>query len=415
LELWLALSARLRDSLPSGVRVLGDASARHAADRGWSLGEIGDRTGARYVLEGTFRSDAEGRVVDLRLHDLASDRVAWRSSEAIPEGGVAIDAIARDISAPLGLGFTGDASGDPWLSPELARSWLRARFLASRGDREGRIAALQVLDSVADAVHEFAPALALRADLLMAEDAWDGARDAARAALAVDPASAVALRVLGELSLYRDRDPVFARVHLLQARAAAPRDPQVRTALGLVHVILGERAEAIEQVRDLIALDPVSTVARGDAAIILYFAGDAEGAVVEARRTRDLTPDWRPALEYLMRALESVGRVREAVEPALALMSAQGANAELVAATARAGTPEDVLRNYRTWLSGELASARGDWSYARAVTAAQLGDHAAALEHLRAAYARSNRWVVMAPADPRLSAIRDRPGFPGRV
>jgi hypothetical protein len=65
-------------------------------------------------------------------------------------------------------------------------------------------------------------------------------------------------------------------------------------------------------------------------------------------------------------------------------------------------------------LLGDLlttARARYISPYDIAVIHAGLGDHAAAITHLQAAFADRSPWMVFLPVDPRLDALRGEPAF----
>lgn len=103
-----------------------------------------------------------------------------------------------------------------------------------------------------------------------------------------------------------------AEVELEKARAAAPGDVEVLTALAKVKGRIGELPDAIVIFRQVIAIVPRSTKAHLNLAIALADKFDLLGALDEASRAIELSPESAPARLNRARILADLHRSDEA-------------------------------------------------------------------------------------------------------
>jgi len=179
---------------------------------------------------------------------------------------------------------------------------------------------------------------------------------------------------------------------LQEARKRWPKDDRIAYYLALGHDDLGERAEAVALLRDVLALKPEDRDARWQLATILEKMDKIGEAETEFRALLESKPDDAPALNYLGYALadrglklpEAEGLIRGAlaIEPGNAAyrdslgwaLFRQGRSTEAVvelAAAAKAIPDDEILREHlaaayegvgeadAAWLSWRLAQSLG--------------------------------------------------------
>jgi len=102
----------------------------------------------------------------------------------------------------------------------------------------------------------------------------------AERALALDPQSAEALELLGNIHLHRN-EPQAAVAAFLEALARTPENPSLHSTIGSVLLKLGNSGEARGYLEEAVALDPALIEARNNLAEALARLGDYDGALHE--------------------------------------------------------------------------------------------------------------------------------------
>lgn len=182
---------------------------------------------------------------------------------------------------------------------------LLGRALWDTGNREG------ALRSHADAARLVPAEYGVSyAQALEAVGRFDEAAAEFEAALAAQPASAIAQEGLGRL-YYRRGD--FAKaLPLLEGLAAQTRDPVVMQQLAYAAEKTGDRERAIATYRGVLAAEPRADAARGLLAESLMAAGRKEDAIGVLQEGLQTTPDAPLLQRGLGSALERAGRPAEA-------------------------------------------------------------------------------------------------------
>jgi len=102
----------------------------------------------------------------------------------------------------------------------------------------------------------------------------------AERALALDPQSAEALELLGNIHLHGN-EPQAAVAAFLEALARTPENPSLHSTIGSVLLKLGNSGEARGYLEEAVALDPALIEARNNLAEALARLGDYDGALHE--------------------------------------------------------------------------------------------------------------------------------------
>jgi TolB-like protein/DNA-binding winged helix-turn-helix (wHTH) protein/Flp pilus assembly protein TadD len=390
----------LLSRVPS-LRVIGRTSSFAFRGHNADVRSVGRQLGATFIVEGTIRHSGERVRVTCELVDARDGSRLWsdvydRNFSDLLQLQVQIaSAIARALQLALGA----DAIRDPRheSSMEAYAYYLRGRAAIDRGDA-----------GVSEAKTDFAQALAIDPAFIKAAEAlmlahledvggklvppsvaWPEAVRDARAALRLDPRSAMTHAVLGLERATYEYDWAAANDELQQVLASQPRDPDVLYIAAWLAFDLGRHAEAVRLQDAALALDPLNPDSWQNGAYIHFLMGDLDAAELAFRRSTEISPNFGSNHRMLGRILLQRGQKQAALaemeaEPApytdlgvAIACDALGRRAAADAALARA-----VQAFERNGTHGELNialvyAARGDRSHAfdwleRAVTARDL-------------------------------------------
>ncbi|MFO0582451.1 MAG: hypothetical protein U0229_09280 [Anaeromyxobacter sp.] len=389
-----------------GLRVVSRSSSFQFRGKDVDARQVGQALGATTLLEGSVRR-AGGRVrVAARIVDARAGVDLWSES---------FDRALEDTFA---------------VQEEIALAVVRALRLRVGGDDEGRLRASGASRATKD---PRAYDLYLRARHALMGHSPAGlaeARDAAKAALALDPG--------------------FAHAHAALADVAVMAATWNFTVPGAGDL----RGEALAAAAEALRLAPELAEARLAHANVLTLLGRADEAEADFRRAEALAPGWADAPYFHGRALHAMGRTREAVaafeeavrrDPddfaALAMLENALQNAGDLEAARRASVaglaaaerrlaiaPDDVRALYfgaaldwqvggrkraAAWAERALALGGDDFTvlYNVACYFARAGDRSRALDLLERAAAKgegSRAWITH---DPDVASLRDEPRF----
>jgi DNA-binding winged helix-turn-helix (wHTH) protein/TolB-like protein len=312
----------------SGLFLVGAGSAN--AMRGWSANEAAARACVRYVLEGTVQQSGEQVRVNVQLTDAVADTVLWseRYDRALDDRFILQDEITERIVTALDVRL---ASG------EQARIWHKC--LTGPRAREAFYRGIQAFfrmnpESMANArgcfgrVAELAPNSPLGATWTALCLWFEFTRG-----WAVQPAQA-----LEQAGAWAERAVVMEDA-----------DGQAHTVLGNVRLLQRRFDEALSIAREALNIRPGCTNANGFLANVLLYCGDAQRAILHARRAIRYMPVYPPwFVEILAAAYRDAGLLEFSIisarEVARIAPSALQGRLILASALARSGWVADGRR-----------------------------------------------------------------------
>lgn len=324
--------------------------------------------------------------------------------------------------APLGTGDVTPTPTDVRLpsSPEAREAFLHAERLL----REEAPLGGQILPSVERLLEESVrldPECAAAWGALASNRAWqaflglrphaellDGAREAARRALALDPNVAKARGALGVVSLYFDWDFATAKEQLERALALAPRDAGVRHAYSDYFVVMGRARESLEEVLLARELNPGSWQPRLFLPGHFVAARRYREAICEAQAILASFPDARNARHFLARSLWMTGRFEEAVAELGRLWGPASAPARVLEDAWRENGPGAAAKALALHLAGHEDTLVGSATEAAAFSSIG-GEPDRAFDWLEKAFARRTPGLLHVPVDPFFDPIRTDP------
>jgi serine/threonine protein kinase/Tfp pilus assembly protein PilF len=311
----------------TSLRVISRTSVMRYKGKSQPLPEVARALGVDAVVEGSLRR-SDGRIlVAAQLLDARQDRHLWsRNYDRTDADLVALPAeIARDISREF-LGKpetprTAGRSARP-AAPEAYDAYLRGRHAWNARTPDGYRQALDFFNAAVDKDPAYAEAYAGLADtyLLLGEyliwppaEAFPRARAAAAKAIEIDETLAQPYAALGQINAnewkWADADREFQR--------AVERDPGYATGRqwrAEYLAISGRGDEALAEIRQALALDPLSPIINTQLGWILIIVRQPDAAIAQLRQTIEMAPRFVQAYTNLGIAYDVKGDHQAALD-----------------------------------------------------------------------------------------------------
>jgi serine/threonine-protein kinase len=422
------------------IRVTGRGSSFALKGKPAELQALARQLRVRGVLEGSVRKAGKRVRITAQLTSADDGFLIWsdRYDRELTDIFTVQEEIASDIARALrdALQLTPRPGVEPGAAraeardPEANDAYLRGRHLLDR-QVNGVGLALPLLERAVAIDPEFAAAhtAIARANVqLLAfqmespRTAGPRAEAAAQRALALDERHAEAHAAYGAMCAWYDWDWPAAEPHFNRAIELDPGLPVLRVYRGWSLAMIGRAAEAAQDAESAVGLDPHSVTAHHTAGLLFLFADRFDRAMEIGKRAVELDDLSVAAHMAYGVPLLHAGRTAEAIamlERARALSGgkAMGAVGFLGLAYHNAGRDEDARRVLAD-LRSRAASA---WAPALplSVLAWSLGEHGAALEHLRVAIDERDFLLALAPyiqvfrpywTDPAVAALAANTG-----
>ena len=418
-------------SKAGGLRIASATSvAAFRSTHKLSVPELGRRLGVNTVLEGHVRRSGDRMRLTVQLTSVADGMAVWGDEyeRQVKDVFQVQDEVARSIAGALRARLPGTAGPQPGrpvsspgtANPEAYDLYLRGSYLLER--RGGGVAkSVEYFERAIAADSTFARAYAGLAYALGLLPNYTStppraleqrATEAARHALALDPALAEAYTGLGlaHMLALRWREAGEA---LQRAVAVDPDFAPGQYFYGSYLTRVGRVADAEEHYRRARIADPLSVPASGLLAYCLSLLGRHDESLVESRRAYDLDSSSAGTRGFVPLAMlrdghpeEARALVHVAVLPPFAGVGV--ASYVLAASGDRAGATSMVR---------ELeARPRGEWAVETGLTYAYLGlgDTARALSALETAV-RAGERPYLPFVDPMFDPLRRSPRFAAAV
>jgi TolB-like protein/tetratricopeptide (TPR) repeat protein len=406
------------------LRVIGHISSFQFKGANEDLRVVGEKLGAVYIVEGSVRTAGRRIRVAAQLIDARSGIHRWSQTLDRDLGDVLTlqEEIASGIARALQLAVgVADLPEQRHLqSPEAYLLYLRGRSALDRLDR----------DSLHEAQSDFEQALALDPAFLPAAEslalahvaqatnqfvpsrtAWEHAREAAEAALRIDPQSASAHGVLGLLHAQYEfdwpaADAEFRKAFALNARNADSLDFAAQLAFSR-----GNHDEALRRINASLSVDPLDPYTHQTQGWLRYLTGDLPGAEAALHRSLEISPTLSSSHLMLGEILLASGR-REAALGEMAAETPDGGRypglAIVYFALGRMSDSDAAV--------AQAARDYGDlWPYGVAEAHAFRGERDQAFEWLSKAYDGRDPDLMFVKDDPLLISLRNDPRFKALV
>lgn len=290
------------------------------------LREIGRALGARYILEGSVRREADRARVTARLCDAETGHQLWAhrydrdASDLFALQGEIATEILQGIEPELGRAEIERASRKP---PEDMDCWdacLQASSNIHAGTREGLTRARELIDQALELEPNSPLAHSLNALWCFSEalQGWTEdpprilarAHAAARRAYEIDERDWLPLSILGITTLWVARDYNAGVEYLRRAIALNPSAASAYQFLGCILQFQGEARQALEAHHAALRLNPAlqsASLALCDIALCHLLLDEREEAIEMARRAVASDPESARAAQRLVAVLGHFG------------------------------------------------------------------------------------------------------------
>jgi tetratricopeptide (TPR) repeat protein len=302
-------------------------------------------------------------------------------------------------------------------------AYLKGRFYLAKETPESLSRALGYFQDAIDLDATYAPAHAGVADcynmmsfygILIAVDAYPRAKQAALAAIQLDPMLGEAHVPLGFVYSQFEWDWPRAEAEFRRAIELNPSFDMAREHYALHLATQGRLDEALAQTRERLRLNPLSMSAWEENGWLHYFARQYGDAITEYKHAIEINPDDAPMLEGLGDVYAAAGRNGEAVAQYDAWAAAAGLSGqkrkELTTAYAQRGMPGYWNERLKMELA-ESAESGDYWSFRIATYYARLGEPDKTFEWLDKAYEERNNRLTLLNVNPAFDNVRADPRF----
>ena len=310
------------------LKVIGRMSSFQFKGRTDDLRKIGTTLGTAYVVEGSVRRSSDHIRVTAQLIDTRDGAQRW--SETYDRDASDVLKVQREIATSLVRALQlevtpfGHSQGQaPVRNGEAYDSYLRGLHALNRYDQGGFEEAVANFRHALELDPSFAPAagalaLALRHlvdfGFVPQQTGWEQARAAAEAAFRLDPNSAIAHAVLGNVYTEFEWDWLSAARELKTAVSLAPNYPPVLGFAAMERLAVGQWSEALRFLDAAVTADPLDPAVYEYRAWTYLRMGRLAEAESAANRALEIDPTMTWGHYYLGNVLLMRGRPEEALQ-----------------------------------------------------------------------------------------------------
>jgi len=294
-----------------GLTVIGRTSSFAFKGKNEDLRTIGAKLNAAYVLEGSVRSSGDQVRITAQLINTKTGAHEWSETYDRPIGDVLKlqDAIAAAVVRELQITVaSNDLNARSTLkNPDAYELMLRGRHAFDRFNEEGFDEAATLFQQAFDRDPTFAEATAELAWVFEYQGefgfvapavAFNQARRAAAAALALDPKNATAHAVLGRICI-SEWDWAGAEREYQQAARKGTSNADVQHSVAALSILLGRWDDGLRQIKAALAQDPFLPSNFVFLSLLQARRGNLPEAEVAARRVLEIRPTYAGGHNFL--------------------------------------------------------------------------------------------------------------------
>ncbi len=387
----------------------------------------GRELGVRAVLTGRVVQRGDDLTISTELVDTRDNSHLW--GEQYNRRSVDLlslqEEIARQIAERLRLRLTGEQqkllAKRPTENPEAYQLYLKGRYYAGRGTKEGLEKGIQYFNQAIATDPSYALAYdGLAYDYLIADewtlsphDSMPKAKEAAKKALELDDALAEAHASLAVVSAFYDWDWAAAESEFKRSIELKPNYALAHEFYGMYLWSIGRANEGIAESERAVDLDPLSPETNAFLGFGLWYAHRYGQAVEQLRKTADLDPSYWATHEALGAAYEEQGQFPEAIAELQKAVELAGIIAKPTAWLARAYAVSGKRAEAQKLLDRLKERSKETYvsTYDIALIYTGLGEREQALAWLERAY-QARPWPMNSlKVDPQLDSLRSDPRF----
>ncbi|HZP05274.1 MAG TPA: winged helix-turn-helix domain-containing protein [Terracidiphilus sp.] len=415
------LIARLGHLAPGQLRVIAPASAEMYANSGKPTQQIGRELNVQYLIEGSLqqqgasirvaaqlvRVDDQSRLwADIYKGDL-SDQFAFEESVA--------DSVGHALSLHVAALTSAEYRPGKY---EAHDAYLKGLYFASQRTKSGFEQAVENFSNAVAIDPRYAAAYAQLADMynLMGQYNWMNPRNAhslawaaAEQALSINPSLAEAHVALGFSDWYYQWDLTSAEAEFRKAIALEPTNVNAHHWYAQLLMTAGRFDEAEQQMQAALEADPRSRILRTNLGWLYEYEGRFAEAILQVRGVLAENPNFLNAHYKLWYIYSAMGDQTHASEEFQWVF-------HVIADPMHREKMDDLLRNQGYIAALKDFARSDDMEYDGSLVdgarcLASVGDSEGALSLLERAYQTHEGWMVYVQADPAFATLHSNPRF----
>ena len=384
--------------------------------------EIGKKLRVDAVIESRLQPEGDRIRVTVQLIRVSNGEQVW--SDQFDAHADEILNLQDSISSKVVRSLTSDASKQslakrPTKNSDAYEAYLSGRYHWTRRDEADLRQAIDYFKKAITLDQDFSQAYTGLADSQtmlfnynydLRPEVMAEAKNNLHRALELKPDSADALTTLGAIQMVYDWDWKAAEESLKAAAAAEPNLPIAHMRYGSLLARLGRIPEAVPESERAVELDPLSIAGITNLGLVYFCKKDFAAADTQFRKALDLGDTVGASHWLFARSLWLQGKKDDSIKELIRAIELDGNKrlAEKLAAKAKTGPPEDVIR----LLLFEWRDAPpGTNPPSNAYLATSIGDREKAMYWVERSVAERHAWTTWFYAAPEFDSLRDIPRF----
>jgi TolB-like protein/Tfp pilus assembly protein PilF len=299
-----------------GLKVVARTSAFSFKGRDVDIRELGRKLGVSKILEGSVRRSGSRLRISAQLIDATEGYHVWsdRFDREMEDIFTIQDDVTLAIVEKLKIKLLDDEK-DQILKhrlkdPDAFHIYLKGRYFLNERTEEGFHKSISYFRQMIKRDPSSSLAYAGLADAynslgyfnyLPADEAYSRAREEVEKALAIDETLAEAHISLASIKLFYDWNLVEAEKDLLRAIGYNPSNITAHHRLAFSLSAMGRHREAIDEIKQAQAIDPLSSVINTAAAWVHYLARNYDLAIDQCDKIHEIEPSYH--VSYVIRGL----------------------------------------------------------------------------------------------------------------
>jgi TolB-like protein/Flp pilus assembly protein TadD len=389
------------------------------------ISELASRLKLDYLVEGSVWRVNDKVRINVSLISARDETTLWLDSytENMTDILKVQDQVAEAVAQKLFLSLPPAAGTSPAsVDPEGYNSYLRGRRFWSVRDLSHSVPAFEEavakLPNYALAHSGLAASYAVMAqapnDMVPSSISAPKARAEANRALALDPRSAEAHYVLGNLDMSFDFDFPAAEREFREAIRLEPNNPTAHQWLGQYFMTQNRLLEARSETQKALDLDPVSPIFTTTQAEVFYYQRDFNATISEAKLTLEQSPTFLLGEFWLASAYRETKMYPQALQYFRMASSLAPGNPALLTVVGHALAVSGDAAGARATLAqlATLSHQRYVPALYQAVVYMGLGDRNHAFHYLDAAVNEHDDRLIYLAVEPLADPLRSDVRFP---
>ncbi|MGD9021227.1 MAG: tetratricopeptide repeat protein, partial [Lysobacterales bacterium] len=380
------------------------------------ISDVAGALNVRYVLEGSVRKAGERVRITAQLIDAHTDAQMWSETydRTLDDIFAIQDEIAQAVVGQLRVTLLGEVPKSEEIDPRAYAAYLQARYLNAQGTAEAFESAIDLYRAALAIAPGYARALRGLAVVYMnqankglrpRQESYDLAAQAIEQALVINPDYAMAHATRGVLAMTHDGDMAQAAPHFQYALSLDPDNLVLLSYSSSLLLRLGRLEETIALREYDVAHDPLDPIGHNNLAFAYLKAERPDDALAAVHTLMMLAPEYSGAKYKLGAALMLKGDNEAALE-AIAGESSEVWRliglAQVYWALGRAGDSDEAL------VTLEDRHEEG-WAYHIAMLRAYRGETGQAFDWLREAVDHKATSLTYIVVEPLFKTLHDDP------